>query len=153
MADILFDYYDWLRALHILSAIFWMAGMLYLPRLFVYQIEATQNHGGPGGELSEALKTYQRLLQKRIMNGAMIATWIFGLLMLWANSGLLMDGWMHVKLLCVLLMSGAHDFYARTRLRLERDEDVGSSRRWRFLNEAPALLAIVIVIMAVVEPF
>ena len=148
MADILFDYYDWLKALHIISAIFWMAGLLYLPRLFVYQIEAPM-----GGELREALKTYQRLLLKRIMNAAIVATWAFALLMLWANPGLFSNGWMHVKLLCVVLMTGAHMYYARARRLLETDQDIGASRRWRLLNEVPAALAIVIVIMAVVEPF
>ena len=153
MGAFLFDIYDWLKALHILSAIFWMAGLLYLPRLFVYQIEATARHGGPGGELAEALKTYQRLLLKRIMNAAMIATWAFALLLIWANPGLFSNGWMHLKLLCVLLLTGAHMYYARTRRLLETDQDVGDGRRWRLLNEVPAVLAIVIVIMAVVEPF
>lgn len=148
MADILFEYYDWLKALHIISAIFWMAGLLYLPRLFVYQIEAPL-----GGELREALKTYQRLLLKRIMNAAMIATWLFALMMLWANAGLFSNGWMHAKLLCVVLLTGAHMYYARARRLLETDQDIGTSRQWRLLNEVPAALSIVIVIMAVVEPF
>ena len=153
MSDILFDYYDWIKALHIISAIFWMAGLLYLPRLFVYQIEATARHGAPGGELAEALKDYQRLLLKRIMNAAMIATWLFALLLLWANPGLFSNGWMHAKLLSVVLLTGAHMYYARTRRLLETDQDVGDSRRWRLLNEVPAALAIIIVVMAVVEPF
>ena len=153
MLDVLYEQYDLIKALHVISAIFWMAGLLYLPRLFVYQIEATLKHGGPGGVLSEALKDYQRLLLKRIMNAAMIATWFFALLMLWANPGLFSVGWMHVKLLCVVLMTAAHMFYARARRLLESDQDIGPSRRWRFLNEIPAVLAIVIVIMAVAEPF
>lgn len=147
------DHYEWIKALHLISAIFWMAGLLYLPRLFVYQIEATAAHGAPGGALAEALKDYQRLLLKRIMNAAMIATWAFALIMLWTRPGLMGEGWMHVKLLCVVLMTAAHMYYARTRRLLETDQDVGSSRRWRFLNEAPAFLAIIIVIMAIVEPF
>lgn len=153
MIGFLASHYDWLKALHVISVIFWMAGLLYLPRLFVYQIEATEKHGGPGGELAEALKSHQRLLLKRIMNAAMIATWVFGLLLLWVNSSLLSFGWMHAKLLCVVLMTGAHIYFARTRRLLESDQDVGGSKRWRLINEVPALLAIIIVIMAVAEPF
>ncbi|MEL6979870.1 MAG: protoporphyrinogen oxidase HemJ [Pseudomonadota bacterium] len=148
MADLILDYYLWIKALHVISAIFWMAGLLYLPRLFIYQIEAPV-----GGELRDALKNYQRLLLKRIMNAAMIATWIFALLMIWANPGVFSAGWMHLKFLAVLLMTGAHMYFARTRRLLETDQPVGSSRSWRFLNEAPAALAIVIVLMAVAKPF
>lgn len=153
MSDFLFDYYEWLKALHVLSVIFWMAALLYLPRLFVYQIEATVKHGAPGGELAEALKTYQRLLQKRIMGPAMHAAWTFALLMLWANPALFSQGWMHAKLLCVLLMTGAHVYFSIVRRKLETDQEVGPARRWRLLNEVPAVLAIIIVVMAVVEPF
>lgn len=148
MTDFLVEQYLWIKALHVISAIFWMAGLLYLPRLFVYQIEAPA-----GGALAEALKGYQRLLLKRIMNAAMIATWGFALLMLWANPGLFSEGWMHLKLTAAIAMTAAHMMFARTRRLLEQDQPVGSSRLWRFLNEAPALLAIIIVLMAVAKPF
>ncbi|MEL6316270.1 MAG: protoporphyrinogen oxidase HemJ [Pseudomonadota bacterium] len=148
MQDMLLGLYDWLKAAHVISAIFWMAGLLYLPRLFVYQIEAPK-----GGELNAALKAYQRLLLKRIMNAAMIATWLFALLMLWANPSLMTQGWMHAKLAAVIAMTVLHMAFARTRRLLEADEDVGTGRAWRLYNEAPAALAIVIVVMAIVEPF
>ncbi|MEM9725298.1 MAG: CopD family protein [Pseudomonadota bacterium] len=153
MSEFLLDAYDWIKALHIVSAMFWMAGLLYLPRLFVYQIEATTAHGGPGGALAEALKTYQRLLLKRIMNAAMLATWGFALLMIIANPGLFSNAWMIVKFLSVCALTATHMYYARARRMLESDGDIGPSRRWRLLNEIPAALAIIIVIMAVAEPF
>lgn len=148
MTDFLLDYYVWIKALHVISVIFWMAALLYLPRLFIYQIEAPA-----GGELHGALKGYQRLLHKRILNPAMHASWFFAILMLWANPALFSDGWMHVKLTAVVLLTVSHLYFGWTRRRLERDEDVGASRTWRFLNEAPAVLAIVIVFMAIPKPF
>lgn len=148
MQNFLLDYYLWVKALHVVAVIFWMAGLLYLPRLFVYQIEAPA-----GGPLGAALKDYQRLLLKRIMNAAMIAAWAFALLLIWARPELFSEGWMHLKLLCVVLMTAAHMWFARTRRLLEADQDVGPSARWRLYNEIPAALAIVIVVMAIVEPF
>jgi len=148
MSDWLASAYQWLRALHILAVIAWMAGMLYLPRLFVYHMTAT-----PGGELDEALKTQERRLLRGILNPAMIAAWVFGPLMLWANPTLLSEPWMHTKLLLVVLMSGIHGYYAVARKKFERGERPRSERFWRIANEVPAVLAIGIVILAVVEPF
>jgi len=148
MSDWLAGGYQWLRALHILAVIAWMAGMLYLPRLYVYHMTAT-----PDGELDEALKTQERRLLRGILNPAMIATWTLGPLMLWANPELLSQPWMHAKLLLVVLMSAVHGFYAAARKKFERGERPRTERFWRIINEAPAVLAIGIVILAVVEPF
>lgn len=148
MTDFLLEYYDWIKALHVISVIFWMAGLLYLPRLFIYQLEAPK-----GGEVATAMKTYERLLHKRILNPAMHASWTFAILMLWANPALFKEGWMHVKLTAVILMTAAHFYFGWIRRRLERDEDVGASRMWRFVNEVPAVLAIIIVLMAIPKPF
>ena len=148
MSEQLFVFYPWLRALHILSVIAWMAGMLYLPRLYVYHMDAS-----PGGELDETLKIQERRLLKGITNPAMIATWTFGVLMLIANPGLLSQGWMHAKLLLVIVMSGVHGYYAATLKKFARGERPRTARFWRIVNEAPAVLAIFIVIFAVVEPF
>jgi putative membrane protein len=148
MSELLFPYYPWLRALHILSVIAWMAGMLYLPRLYVYHMGAT-----PGGELEETLKLQERRLLRGIVNPAMIAAWLFGLLMLAANPDLLSRGWMHAKLALVIVMSGVHGFYAVMLKKFARGERPLSSTTWRILNETPFVLAIFIVVFAVVEPF
>jgi putative membrane protein len=148
MSEILFPAYPWLRALHILAVIAWMAGLLYLPRLFVYHMTATA-----GGELETALAAQERRLLRFIMNPAMVAAWAFGLLMLAANPALLSQGWMHAKLVLVIGMTGLHHVYSSARKRFDRGERPRSERFWRLINEAPAVLAILIVILAVVEPF
>ncbi len=148
MSELLAAQYQWLRALHILSVIAWMAGMLYLPRLFVYHVGAA-----PGGELDTTLKAQEERLLRIITNPAMIAAWLFGGLMLWANPSLLSQPWMHAKLLFVVLLSGLHGFYAGARKKFARGENTRSDKFWRMMNEVPFVLAILIVIMAVVEPF
>ncbi len=140
--------YLWIKAFHILSVIAWMAGLLYLPRLFVYHVNAT-----PGGELDETLKLQEHRLLRLIMNPAMIAAWLLGVLMLAVNSGLLSQGWMHVKLTALVAMTGLHHVYSAARKKFAAQANTRSERYWRIINEAPAILAIVIVIMAVVKPF
>ena len=143
--------YDWLRALHILAVIAWMAAMLYLPRLFVYHCGAQL-----GGELDETLKIQERRLLKGIMNPAMIATWLFGLLLIWSNAEraggwtiFLHWAWM-AKFALVLAMSAMHGVYSkRARLFAEGAND-WSDKRYRMLNEVPFLLAFFIVPIAVV---
>jgi putative membrane protein len=145
--DFLAVQYDWIRALHILSVIFWMAGLLYLPRLFVYHVDAA-----PGGELDETLKVQESRLLRLIMNPAMIAAWTFGLLMIWATPAILQSPWLHVKLTGVAAMTVAHHHYALARKKFARGENTRSQRFWRILNEVPAVIAVIIVFMAVVEP-
>lgn len=149
MQDLLNTYYDWIRALHIIAVISWMAGMLYLPRLFVYHVDAIKN-----SDQSETFKVMERRLYKAIMNPAMIATWVFGLLMLYARWDLFMiSGWMHAKLLFVFLLSGVHGMYKKHIRAFARDENQKSAKFFRMLNEVPTLLMVIIVILAVVEPF
>ena len=126
-----------------------MAGLLYLPRLFVYHCGAQQ-----GSELSETLKVMERRLLKIIMNPAMIASWIFGILMIAGRGDTLMTmGWMHAKLLLVILMSGAHGVMSKYVKVFAADENEKSHKFYRILNEVPTILMIIIVILAVVEPF
>jgi putative membrane protein len=139
--------YEWLKALHVISVIAWMAGMLYLPRLFVYHAAAK-----PGSELSETLKIMERRLLRRIVNPAMIATYVFGLWMLAMNPALLREPFMHVKLAAVLVMTAIHVFLARGRRRFAEDRNTHSALFYRVLNEVPAVLIVVIVVMIVVRP-
>ena len=148
MTNFLLAHYDWLKALHIIAVISWMAGMLYLPRLFVYHVDAAK-----GSDKSETFKVMEKKLLRLIVNPAMIATFIFGGLMLWANPDLLHQPWLHAKLGCVILLTGLHGFFARTVKTFARDENTRSAKIYRLLNEAPALLMIIIVILVVVRPF
>jgi len=146
--DFLAGYYVWIKALHIISVIFWMAGMAYLPRLFVYHAEAA-----PGSEKSETFKIMERRLLRGIVNPAMIATFVFGIAMLALNPGLLWDLWMQAKLVLILVMSGLHGMFSRWRKEFERDENRREARFYRIVNEAPPLLVIFIVLLAVAKPF
>ena len=137
--------YEWLRALHLIAVMSWMAGLLYLPRLFVYHVERPEN--------GEVFKVMERRLLRFIMNPAMIASWVLGLLMLYANPAMMQGGWMHVKLFAVILMSGCHGFLAGCRKRFEQDTNKRNAKFYRLINEVPTVLMIVIVIMAVVQPF
>lgn len=137
----------WVKSLHILAVISWMAGMLYLPRLFVYHTEA-----GVGSREAETFKVMERRLMCGIINPAMVVTWVAGL---WLAIEVFQfrGGWLHAKLLFVVLLSGVHGYLSASRKRLERDEISKSSRHWRIMNEVPALLMVVIVILVVVKPF
>ena len=146
--DFLLEYYVWIKALHIISVIFWMAGMAYLPRLFVYHAEAA-----PGSEKSETFKVMERRLLRGIVNPAMIATFFFGIAMLALNPALFSDHWMQVKLVLIVVMSGLHGMFARWRKDFERDENTKDARFYRIVNEGPPLLVIFIVLLAVAKPF
>ena len=138
--------YDWVKALHIISVIAWMAGLLYLPRLYVYHamVEA-------GSVRAETFKLMERRLLKAIMNPAMIASWGFGLVMIYMNLALLNEIWMLIKIGCVSLMTVTHMIFGKMRKELENDQGrVGSA--YRIWNEVPTILMIIIVIMAIVEP-
>lgn len=148
MQNYLLTHYDVLRALHVITVISWMAGMLYLPRLFVYHADADK-----GSELSETLKIMERKLLRLIMNPAMTLTFIFGGLMIYANPALLHQPWLHVKLTAVILMAGFHGFLAKTRKRFVADKNTRAAKFYRGINEIPTVLMIVIVFMVVVKPF
>jgi putative membrane protein len=140
--------YEWIKALHIISIIAWMAGMLYLPRLFVYHA-----HAKPDSELSETLKVMERRLLRGIMNPAMIASFVFGIWMLIINPGILHEPFMHIKLTCVLLLTITHIFLSRYRKAFAENRNAHSATFFRFLNETPTLLMIIIVIMIIVRPW
>lgn len=148
MTTLLVDYYVWIKALHVIAVISWMAGMLYLPRLYVYHADAARL-----SDKSETFKIMERRLLRLIINPAMIATWVFGAMMLIAQPDLLKQGWMHAKLGCLVLMQIVHALYARWRKAFARDDNRHSAKFYRWWNEAPTVLLIVIVIMVVVKPF
>lgn len=150
MTDFILTHYQWIKALHVIAVMAWMAGMLYLPRLFVYHATAPK-----GGELSETLKIMEYRLLRFIINPAMIATFVFGGLMLWANwKGLMTgQGWMHAKILFVLLLAGVHGMLSGARKKFARDANTRPAKFYRILNEVPTLLMIGIVILVIVKPF
>jgi putative membrane protein len=141
-----------IMALHILAVIAWMAGLLYLPRLYVYHTRAK-----PGSELDETFQTMEAKLLKIIMNPAMVVAWILGLTLIWIDSrgvGLLVflaKPWVGVKLAGVVFQTGWHHYLARSRTRLERGERPHSERFWRMVNELPFLVAIPMVLAAVTK--
>jgi len=140
--------YEWVKALHIISMVAWMAGLLYLPRLFVYHADSE-----PRSDVSETFKVMERKLSLYIMAPAMIATWVFGFWLLALNPGWFQDGWLHVKLLAVMAMTIFHMVCASWRKALDRDERGRSPRFFRIANEAPTVLLILIIVMASVKPF
>ncbi len=148
MSEFLVSAYLWIKALHVISVIFWMAGMAYLPRLFVYHAEAV-----PGSEKSETFKIMERRLMRGIINPAMLAAFLFGGLMIWANPDLLSQHWFHVKLFLVIVMTGFHGFFSRWRRDFEADRNKRSARFYRIYNEAPPVLVVFIVILVIVKPF
>jgi len=139
--------YLWLKVLHIISVIAWMAALFYLPRLFVYHVEA-----GPGTPQSDTFKVMERRLLKAIMTPAMISSWIFGLWVAY-EGGFLTSGWFHAKLTLVLAMSALHGYLARCVRQFAADANVRSSRHYRIVNEVPTLLMVLIVILVVIKPF
>jgi putative membrane protein len=141
------NFYLWIKAFHIIAVIMWMAGMLYLPRLFVYHCETT-----PGSAESERFKVMERKLLRVIINPAMITTWVFGLMLVWLTRAD-QQHWFQLKFVLVLVMSGIHGFYAGAVRRFANDANTRPQRFYRIINEVPALLIIAIVILAVVKPF
>lgn len=144
------DWYSIVKAFHIIAVIAWMAGMLYLPRLFVYHADAA-----PGTQLSETLKVMEARLLRMIINPAMGATWILGLLLVFAFNvvDIRTDGWLHAKLTLVLIMSGLHGVFSRWRKDFAADRNQRSARFYRIANEAPTVLMVAIVLLVVVKPF
>jgi putative membrane protein len=139
--------YEIIKALHIISIIAWMAGLLYLPRLYVYHSETAI-----GSVRAETFKVMERRLLKAIMNPAMIASFLFGIWMLALAPELLFEIWMQIKIVCVLAMAGCHGVFSKMRRQLENDEPPKPGRVYRIWNEVPTGLMIIIVVMAVVKP-
>jgi putative membrane protein len=144
--------YDLLRGLHILAVIAWMAGLLYLPRLFAYHTRAT-----PGSEMDTTFAAMERGLLRIIMNPAMVVAWVLGLALIWTRSGglqdteLLTQGWLHVKLTGVVALTVWHHYLGRARKAFLKGRNSRSERFWRMTNEIPFLLAIVMVLAVTLE--
>ena len=139
--------YPWIKALHVVAVISWMAGMLYLPRLFVYHCEAEA-----GSKQSETFKVMEWRLLKAIINPAMIITWLAGLYLAWAGHWYL-SGWFHAKLTLVLVLSGVHGAFSRWVKDFAADRNTRSQKFYRIINEVPTALMIFIVILVIVKPF
>jgi len=141
--------YLWVKALHVISIIAWMAGLLYLPRLYVYHSAVK-----PGSEASETFKVMERRLLRAIMNPAMIAAWVFGIGMIVMDPSVFQQGgWLHAKLLFVVGLTAVHMLLARWRKDFEADRNTRPQRFFRIVNEVPTLLMIGIVIFVIVKPF
>lgn len=139
--------YLWVKALHVVAVIAWMAGMLYLPRLFVYHCAAE-----PRSAQSETFKVMERRLLRAIINPAMVVTWAAGLWLAWqgfAFSG----GWLHAKIALVLALSGMHGYFSAAVRKFSEDRNLRSARHWRIMNEGPTLVMIAIVVLVIVKPF
>ena len=139
--------YEWLKAFHVISVIAWMAGMLYLPRLFVYHCDTD-----PGSRQSETFKVMERRLLKAIINPAMIATWVFGLWLVWWG-GWYVAPWFYAKFLLVILLSGVHGMLSRFVKDFAADRNRKTQKFYRIINEVPAVLMVLVVILVVVKPF
>jgi putative membrane protein len=137
----------WVKALHIISVIAWMAGMLYLPRLFVYHAEATR-----GSEASETFKVMERRLLKAIVTPSMILVFLTGFTLVYLT-GDWRDGWWQAKFILVLGLAGLHGYFARCVRAFAEDRNERPAHFYRFLNEAPTILMIFVVVLAVVKPF
>jgi protoporphyrinogen IX oxidase len=139
--------YEWLKALHVIAVISWMAGMLYLPRLFVYHCAAE-----PGSVQSETFKLMERRLLRGIINPAMLVTWLVGLYLAWRGHWYT-SGWFQVKFVLVLGMSAVHGFFSARVRDFSLDRNQRSQKFYRIINEVPTVLMIGIVIMVIVKPF
>ncbi len=141
--------YPWVKALHVVSMVAWMAGMFYLPRLFVYHCDVPR-----GTAESERFKLMERRLLKQITNPAMMATFTFGILLV-LTPGVIdwTAGWWHVKLAALVLMSTLHGFLPRWRRDFLHDRNTRSPRFFRIINEIPTVLLLVIVLMVIARPF
>jgi putative membrane protein len=139
--------YPWIKALHVIAVISWMAGMLYLPRLFVYHCEAEV-----GSKQSETFKVMEWRLLKVIINPAMIIAWLAGLYLAWSGHWYT-SGWFHAKLTLVVILSGLHGFFSRWVRDFAADRNTRSQKFYRIINEVPTVMMIFIVILVIVKPF
>ena len=144
--------YEWIKAFHGIAVIAWMAGMLYLPRLFVYHCAAET-----GSVQSETFKVMERRLLRAIINPAMVATWVFGLWLAWlgpdSRYGWFASDWLWAKIILVLGLSAVHGLLARWRKDFAQDRNRHSQKFYRIINEVPTLWMILIVLLVVLKPF
>jgi putative membrane protein len=147
--DVLAPLYPWTKSLHVISVFAWMAGLFYLPRLYVYHSQVP-----PGDPRSETFKVMERRLLKAIMNPAMVASYLFGILVV-LTPGIIdwKAGWWHGKLLGIVAVTWVHHDLALALKAFARDERPRSERAWRILNEVPTLALILIVVMVIARPF
>jgi putative membrane protein len=138
--------YEWIKAFHVIAVISWMAGMLYLPRLFIYHCEAEI-----GSKQSETFKVMERRLFKAIINPAMMVAWGLGLYMMWEHQWYL-AGWFQGKLALVILMSAIHGYFARRVRDFAADRNQMSQRFYRIINEVVTALMVGIVVLVIVKP-
>lgn len=139
--------YPWIKAVHVIAVISWMAGMLYLPRLFIYHCDAEK-----GSVQSETFKVMERRLLTIIMNPAMVIAWAVGLWLAWTG-GHFREPWFHAKFALVLLLSGAHGYFSAAVRAFSEDRNEKPPRHWRMVNEVPTVLMVLIVILVIVKPF
>jgi putative membrane protein len=139
--------YDWVKALHVVAIISWMAGMLYLPRLFIYHCDAET-----GSKQSETFKVMESRLLRVIINPAMVISWVTGIWLAWA-SGFWQAGWFHGKFAAVLMLSAAHGYLSAATRAFAEDRNQKPPRHWRIVNEVPTVLMLVIVVLVIVKPF
>ena len=139
-----------LKAMHLIAVISWMAGLLYLPRLYVYHADAEA-----GSQSSETFKVMERRLLKTITTPAMLASWLLGLVLVFGFDTIdwRSDYWFHVKLVCVLALTGFHGALARWRKDFAADRNARPARFYRIVNEVPTLLMVIIVFMVILKPF
>lgn len=140
--------YEWIKTLHVISVISWMAALLYLPRLFVYHCQADT-----GSELSQTLKVMERRLLKAIMTPAMVASWVFGLWLIFGYIGFDAGGWLHAKLAAAIGLTAFHGFCVKWWKAFACDENANPQKFYRFMNEVPTLLMVAIVVLVIVRPF
>ena len=140
--------YLWIKSAHIIFVIALMAGLLIYPRYKLHQLSSK-----PGDELFETMKEASNRLRKIILNPALILVWVLGLSMLYLNQSLLSQGWMHVKLALVLILSGLHGYFISIGKKIDRGDVAPTSRTLKMLNEVPFLIMIFVVILAVGKPF
>lgn len=148
MAGILSDFYPWVKSLHVIAVIAWMAGLFYLPRLFVYHVEKAPL----GGEMDALFQVMERRLLKAIMNPAMIATWVLGLALVMTPG--IVDWsmiWPWTKAISVALMTWFHIWLGLRRKDFAAGRNVLTGRRYRMMNEVPTLLLIIIVTSVIVK--
>ena len=149
MRDLLFVHaYMWIKAVHVIFVIAWMAGLLIYPRYKIHQLGAI-----PGGELARTMSDAAARLKRIILTPSMTFAWVLGLSMLWINPGLLSVGWVHVKLTLLLALTGLHVYFTRMGRGIDAGSSTMSASRLRLLNEAPFIIMIGIVLMAVAKPF
>jgi len=144
------ELYLYIKAFHVIFVTAWMAGLFYLPRLYVYHADSE-----PGSVQSETFKVMERRLLRIIMNPALIITWVLGLYLIFGFNmvSLSQDGWLHAKLVLVVAMTAYHGFLARWRKDFEADRNQRSAKFYRIVNEIPTILFVLIVILVIVKPF